>query len=99
MQSIAHVGGPLVTVPLLAASTLRDTGLIVLTVNRRSPIQQLVPAHALCCIAASQQVVVTATVPSRRGQPLREVVGLRVTVGVAAVGAGSISGALESTPV
>jgi MFS family permease len=57
-------GPPMATVPLLAgAGLLAQLGLGVHIVNRTSLVQQLVPAHALGRVAASQQVIGLAVVP------------------------------------
>jgi len=95
LLSVAHVaaplaiGGPLVTAPLLfGASMLANFGLVIYSVNRASLIQQLVPAHAMGRVAATQQVVIIATVPIGAvvGGMLGEALGLRPTLGLAAAG-------------
>ncbi len=95
LLAVAHLAAPLasgppaVTVPLLvAAGMLANLGLAVTSVNQTSLIQRLVPAHALGRVAATQQVLVTATVPlgAAAGGLLGEALGLRATVAIAAVG-------------
>ena len=83
-------GGPaMVTVPLLSgAGLLAQFGLGVQAVNRTSLVQQLVPAHVLGRVAASQQVIGLAAVPigAALGGLVGEGSGLRPTMAIAALG-------------
>jgi MFS family permease len=95
LLAVMHVVAPLafgpsvVIVPLLGgAAAFAQLGLAVMTVNRTTLIQQIVPAHAQGRVAATQQVVVLAAVPigAALGGVLGDTLGLRGTVGLAAVG-------------
>jgi len=85
----ATFGPPLVSVPVLAAvGLLAQLSVAVMSINRTSLIQQLIPAHALGRVAATQQVVVLAAVPvgATLGGLIAEAIGLRATLAIAAVG-------------
>ena len=108
LLAVAHLAAPLAsgpqqaTVPLLAAaSLLSQFGVGVLSVNRTTLIQQLVPTHALGRVAATQQVIVLAAVPigAALGGVLGEVLGLRSTLGIAALGTIAATVALVRSPV
>jgi MFS family permease len=108
LLAVAHLAAPLAsgpqqaTVPLLAAAALlAQFGVGVLSVNRTTLIQQLVPAHALGRVAATQQVIVLAAVPigAALGGVLGDVLGLRATLGIAAVGTIAATVALVRSPV
>ncbi len=108
LLAVAHLAAPLasgpqaVTVPLLAgASLFAQFGVGVLVVNRTTLIQQLVPAHALGRVAATQQVIGLAAVPigAVLGGLMGEVLGLRATVGIAAVGTIAATVALVRSPL
>jgi MFS family permease len=82
-------GPPMATVPLLAgAGLLAQLGLGVHIVNRTSLVQQLVPAHALGRVAASQQVIGLAAVPigAALGGLIGEGPGPRASLAIAALG-------------
>jgi MFS family permease len=108
LLAVAHLAAPLasgpqaVTVPLLAgASMFAQFGVGILVVNRTTLIQQLVPAHALGRVAATQQVIALAAVPigAVLGGLMGEVLGLRITVGIAAVGTVAATVALVRSPL
>jgi predicted MFS family arabinose efflux permease len=89
LLAVAHLAAPVasgpqqLTVPLLAGAALfAQFGVGVLVVNRTTLIQQLVPAHALGRVAATQQVIGLAAVPigAALGGVLGEVLGLRVAM-------------------
>jgi len=91
MHLVAPVafGSALVTVPLLAGAGLfAQLGVAVMAVNRRSLIQQIVPAQAQGRVAATQQVVTLVSVPfgAALGGWIADGIGLRATVALAACG-------------
>src|SRR5438132_1783181 len=106
--SAAHLLAPiatgpqLVTIPLLAgAALIAQWAVGVLTVNQTTLIQQLVPAHALGRVSASQRVIVIAAAPigAALGGVLGELFGLRATVGIAAVGSVAATAFLLRSPL
>ena len=85
----AASGPPMATVPLLGvAGLLAQFGLGVYAVNRTSLVQQLVPAHVLGRVAASQQVIGLAAVPigAALGGLIGEGPGPRASLAIAALG-------------
>jgi MFS family permease len=108
LLAVAHLAAPAasgpqqVTAPLLAAAALcAQFGVGVLVVNRTTLIQQLVPAYAQGRVAATQQVIGLGAVPigAALGGVLGEVLGLRATVGIAAIGTIGATLALLRSPL
>ena len=104
MHTAAPVaGGPaIVTVPLLAgAGLLAQLGLGVYAVNRTSLVQQLVPAHVLGRVSASQQVIGLAAVPvgAAMGGLIGEGPGPRTALAIAALGTVGAAVALLRSPL
>ena len=104
MHTAAPVaGGPaIVTVPLLAgAGLLAQLGLGVYGVNRTTLVQQLVPAHVLGRVSASQQVIGLAAVPAGAalGGLIGEGPGPRTALAIAALGTVGAAVALLRSPL
>jgi MFS family permease len=108
LLAAAHVAAPLaggpeqLTVPLLAGAALfAQFGLGVMSVNRTTLIQQLVPAHAQGRVAATQNVIVLAAVPlgAVLGGLMGEPLGLRATLGIAAIGTLAAAVGLVRSPL
>jgi predicted MFS family arabinose efflux permease len=93
--AITHFALPLSTGPwsiivplLIAATVLSGFGQLVCTVNYQSLTQHLAPDYALGRVVASRQFMILAAVPfgALLGGALGEVIGLRATLWIGAVG-------------
>lgn len=84
------VGGGVVfaAVVLACSSVLAQLGAAVVLVTQNTLMQQLMPVHVLGRVAATRQVVVLALVPLgfALGDAIGDQLGLRVALGIGAVG-------------
>jgi len=108
LLAVMHLVAPLAVGPpviagliLAAAGMLAQLGFALLQVNTATLLQQLVPAHALGRVSATQQVVGLALVPigAALGGVLADSLGLRATVGLGAVGTTLAALTLLRSPV